>query len=57
MFDIRNMELKMSQHIRKTCLWSVTLKVEDALCTDLDAYTRKQKIPCTCKLLPYWLRK
>ena len=28
-FNIRNMELKMSQHIRRTCLWSVTLKVAD----------------------------
>ena len=26
---MRNMELKMSQHIRRTWSWSVTLKVED----------------------------
>ena len=25
----RNMEIKMSQHIRRTCLWSVTLEVTD----------------------------
>ena len=29
LFDERKMELKMSQHIRRTCLWSVTLKVAD----------------------------
>ena len=29
LFDIRNMELKMSQHISRTCLWSVTLKLAD----------------------------
>ena len=28
LFNVRNMELKISQHIR-TYLWSVTLKVED----------------------------
>ena len=29
LFNITNMELKMSQHIRRTCLRSVTPKVED----------------------------
>ena len=29
LFDKRNVELKMSQHIRRTSLWSVTLKVAD----------------------------
>ena len=29
LFDIRNMELKMSQYIRRTRLWSVTLRVAD----------------------------
>ena len=30
LFNIRNIELKMSKHIRRTCLWSVALKVEDS---------------------------
>ena len=29
LFDIRNLEPKMSQHVRRTFLWSVTLKVPD----------------------------
>ena len=29
LFNIRNMELKMSKHIRRTCLRSVALKAED----------------------------
>ena len=29
LFNIRNMELEMPQNIRRTCLWSVTLQVED----------------------------
>ena len=29
LFNIRNIELKMSQHIRRTCLRSVAPKVED----------------------------
>ena len=27
--NIRNMELNMSKHIRRTCLWSVAPKVEE----------------------------
>ena len=42
LFDKRKVKLKMSQHIRRTCLWSVTLKVAD-IATDLDPYTRKQQ--------------
>ena len=29
LFNARNMELKISQHIKRTCLWFVTLTVED----------------------------
>ena len=29
LFNIRNIELKMSKHIRRTCLRSVALKAED----------------------------
>ena len=29
LFNMRNMELKISQHIRRTCLWVLTLNVED----------------------------
>ena len=29
LFNIRNMELKISQHTRKTWLWSVTRTVEE----------------------------
>ena len=31
LFNIRNIELKMSKHIRTTCLRSVALKVEDTV--------------------------
>ena len=30
LFNIRNIELKMAKHIRRTCLWYVALKVEDS---------------------------
>ena len=33
LFDKRKVELNMSQHIRRTCLWSVTLKVADIALT------------------------
>ena len=42
LFNITSMELKMSKHIRRTCLRSVALKVEDTR-TDLDAYISKNK--------------
>ena len=29
LFNIRNIELKISKHIRRTCLRSVALEVED----------------------------
>ena len=29
LFNIRNIEIKMSKHIRRTCLRSVALKIED----------------------------
>ena len=31
LFDKRNMELKISQHARGTCLWFVTIKVADLI--------------------------
>ena len=39
----------MPKHITRTCLWSVTLKVE--YCTDLDAYISKKQSLCKCKML------
>ena len=29
LLKIRNIELKMSKHMRRTCLWFLALKVED----------------------------
>ena len=29
LFSIRNIELRMSKHIRRSCVWSVALKMED----------------------------
>ena len=43
LFNLRNVELKMSQHIKRTCLWSVT---GGRYGTDLDAYTSKQQEVC-----------
>ena len=45
LFNIRNIELKMSKHIRRICLRSVAL-LSGRYCTDLDAYiSKKQKVP------------
>ena len=44
------MELKMSQHIRKTCLLPVVLKVED-IALNWTLTPAVNKSPCTCKML------
>ena len=50
LFDVRNMELKMSQHIKRTCLWPLTLIVVDiALIWMLHQQTTTSL--CTCKEL------
>ena len=33
LFDERRVELKMSQHVRRACLWSMTLKLVDIALT------------------------
>ena len=50
LFGIRNTELKISQHISRTCLWFVTLKVEDAaLISDrAKAFYKKEIIHLHC---------
>ena len=35
LFDMGNMELKMSQHIRRTFLWSVACTTSERYCIDL----------------------
>ena len=45
LFNIRNIELKMSKHIRRTCLRSVALKAEDtALIWMLTSAERKKSL-------------
>ena len=53
LFNIKNIELKMSKHIRRTCLRSVTLKVEDTalIWMLISAKKKKAKRPCKCKML------
>ena len=43
LFDKRNVELKMSEHIKRTRLWSKSDTKSGRYCTDLDAYTKKQE--------------
>ena len=51
LFNVRNMGLKMSQHIRRTCLWFVTLKVEDnAVIWTLTSVNNKESL--YMKMLP-----
>ena len=47
LFDERRLELKMSQHIRRICLWSVTLIVADIELT----WTLTLGNNNTCKML------
>ena len=51
MFNIRNIELKMSKHIRRTCLRSVALKADDTALIWMITSAKKQKVPCKCKML------
>ena len=44
------MELKMSKHIRRTCLRSMTLKGEDTVLIWM-LTSAKTKVPCKCKML------
>ena len=43
----------MSKHIRRTCLWSVALKVEDTALIWMRKSAKKQKVPvngkCYCE--------
>ena len=49
MVKIRNIELKTSKHIRRTCLRSVALKVEDTALIWMLTSAQKTKRPCKCK--------
>ena len=44
LFNIRNIELKMSKHVRRTCLRSVALKVEDTALIWMLTSEKKQKV-------------
>ena len=48
LFNIRNIELKISKHIRRTCLRSVALKVEDTVLAWM-LTSAKTKRTCKCK--------
>ena len=48
-FNIRNIELKTSKHIRRTFLRSVALEVEDTALIWMLTSAKKTKRPCKCK--------
>ena len=49
LFNIRNIELKISKHIRTTCLGSVALEIEDTALIWMLTSAKKTKRPCKCK--------
>ena len=49
LFNITNIELKMSKHTRRTCLRSVALKVEDTTLIWTLTSAKKQKAPVNAK--------
>ena len=51
LFNIRNIELKLSKHIRRTCLMSVALKIEDTALIWMLTSAKKTKRACKCKML------
>ena len=50
LFNIRNIELKISKHIRRTCLMSVTLEVEDTALIWMLTSAKKQNVPVNAKM-------
>ena len=50
-FNIRNIELKTSKHIRRTCLRSVALEVEDTALIWMLTSAKKQNVNVSAKML------
>ena len=51
LFNIRNIELKISKHIRRTCLGSVALEIEDTALIWMLTSAKKQNVPVNAKML------
>ena len=49
--NVRNIELKTSKHIRRTCLRSVALEVEDTALIWMLTSAKKQNVPENAKML------
>ena len=51
LFNIRNIKLKISKHIRRTCLRSVALEVEDTALTWMLTSAKKRNVSVNAKML------
>ena len=49
LFNFRNIELKISKHIRRTCLRSVALEIEDPALIWMLTSAKKQNVPVNAK--------